>query len=52
MIDPALVTDERVPIITAIFSDPKETKAVGHLSETNARLFVDVIDGVFPFCFI
>lgn len=52
LIDPALVTDERIPVVTAIFSDPNETKAVGHLSEADAQPFVDVIDEVFPLCFI
>jgi len=52
LIDPALVTEERIPIITAIFSDPKETKEVGHLPEADAQAFVDAIDEVFPFCFI
>jgi len=39
--------DERISLITAIFSDRIESEAVRRLSGDDARSFVDVIDKVF-----
>ena len=35
--------DERISLITAIFSDPGEVEVVGQLSGDGAQTFVDVI---------
>ena len=45
-IDRHLSTDDRVSLITAIFSNRDETEAVKLLSGEDAQSFVDVIDQV------
>ena len=52
LIDHSLTADERIPILTAVFSDPRETKEIGHLHGVDAEFFLDMIDEVFPFRFI
>ena len=47
LINRPLATDERISLITTIFSDRNETEAVSHLSEDDAQSFVDMIDEVF-----
>ena len=46
-----LTADERIAIITATFSDPDETKKVGHIHKGYAQTLVDVIDEVFHLVF-
>jgi len=48
LIDRPLATDQRISLITAIFSDHDETEAVKRLSGDDAQSFVDVIDEVLP----
>ena len=40
--------DERISLITAIFSNPDETEAVKRLSGDDAQSFIDVVDEVPP----
>ena len=46
LIDLPLTTDERVSLITTIFSDHDETEVVRWLRGDDAQSFVDVIDEV------
>ena len=46
LIDCPLATDERVSLITAIFSDPDEIEVVKGLCGNDAQSFVDVVDEV------
>ena len=43
----SLSSDERISLITIIFSDRSETELVGRLSGKDAQSFVDVVDQVF-----
>ena len=52
MIDCPLTTDERVSLITAIFSDRNEIDVVKRLRGDDAQSFVDVMDEVLPLSFI
>ena len=47
LIDRPLAADERITLITAIFSDRNETEVVRRLCGDDAQRFVDVIDEVF-----
>ena len=47
LINRPLSADERISLITTIFSDRNETEAVSHLCGDDAQSFVDVIDEVF-----
>ena len=47
-----LVANERVSLITYIFSDRDETEAVKRLRGDDAQSFVDVVDEVLPHSFI
>ena len=40
-------TDERITLITELFSDRLEIEAAGCLSEDDAQSFVNVVDEVF-----
>ena len=44
MITHAFTEGERIPLITAIFSDTNQAKAVRKLSRNDAQLFVDEVD--------
>ena len=46
--DRPLTTDERVSLITNLFSDRIETEAVKRLRGGDAQSFVDVMDKVLP----
>ena len=46
LIDRPLTTDERVSLITDLFSDRDETEALKGLSRGDAQSFIDVIDEV------
>ena len=46
MIDRPLAKDERILLITVIFSDHDETKSVKDLSGDNAQSFIDIGDEV------
>ena len=48
MINRPLAKDERISLITDIFSDRDETEVVKCLSGDDAQSFVDVIDEVLP----
>ena len=48
LIDRPLFKDERIALITDLFSDRDETEAVKRLSGDDAQAFVDVIDEVLP----
>ena len=47
MIGGPLAKDERISLITDVFSDHDEIQAVGHLRGDDAQSFVNVIDEVF-----
>ena len=38
--------DERIPLLTSIFSDRDEVEVFKYLSREDAQAFIDVIDGV------
>jgi len=44
LIDNPLSTDERISLITSIFSDRNKAKVVGHLTGDDAQTFIDVTD--------
>ena len=44
LISDSLSTEERVSLITSLFSDHDEAKAVEYLSGDDAQTFIDVID--------
>jgi len=44
----SLSKDERITLISSIFTNNDETKVVGHLSGDDAQTFVDVVDEVTP----
>ena len=44
MIDPILPVNERIQLITSIFSDLDEVEVFKHLSRDDAQIFVNVID--------
>lgn len=46
LISCSLSTQERIPLITSIFSDHNESKVVGYISGGDAQIFVDVVDEV------
>jgi len=46
LISHALSTRERIPLVTAIFSDRNEVGMVGNLCGDNAQTFINVIDEV------
>ena len=48
LINRPLPTDERISLITAIFSDKNEADTVDHLLGGDAQSLVDVIDEVLP----
>ena len=48
LINRLLTKDERIPLITDIFSDYDELEDVKRLHRDDAQSFVDVIDEVFP----
>lgn len=48
LIDRPLASDERISLITDIFSDHDETEEVKLLHGEDAQAFVDIIDEVFP----
>jgi hypothetical protein len=52
LIDRPLASDERISLITHIFSDRDETKAIKCLCGDDAQSFVDVVDKVFPLSFV
>ena len=52
MIDRPFATDQRIPLITTIFSDPDEAEAVKRLCGDDAQSFIDVIDEVFPLLYL
>ena len=41
-----LSAHERIPLITAIFSDQNQVEMVGHLSGNDAQAFIDLMDEV------
>ena len=43
LIDPTLPTNERVRLVTSIFSDRHEVEVLKYLSGNDAQAFVDVI---------
>jgi len=48
LIDRPLAKDQRISLITYMFSNRDETEAVKRLSGDDAQSFVDVIDEVLP----
>ena len=46
MISDTLTTDERVSLITIVFSDDNEGKRVRNVSGDDAQAFIDLIDEV------
>ena len=48
LIDRPLTKDERIPLITNIFSDYDELEDVKRLYRDDAQSFVDVVDEVLP----
>ena len=46
LINPSLSVDERIGVITTLFSDCNEAKVIKYLSGEDAQAFVDVIDEV------
>ena len=48
LVNRPLTKDERISLITDIFSDPEETEVVKRLRGDDAQSFVDVIDEVLP----
>ena len=44
LIDPTLPVNERIPLITFIFSDRDEVEVFKHLSRDDAQAFVDMVD--------
>lgn len=44
-----LKPDERISLITEIFSDRTQITIVGHLSRDDAKIFIDMVDEV-SFC--
>ena len=43
LISPTLSTDERIHLITSIFSDRNEAEVVGYLSGDDTQAFVDAV---------
>jgi len=52
LISHGLSTDERVSLITSIFSDRDKTEEVERLSGDDAQTFIDVIDEVSVYTFL
>ena len=52
LIDRLPAADERISLITDMFSDHDETEAIERLHGDDAQSFVDVIDEVFPHSFV
>jgi hypothetical protein len=48
LVDCPLKSDERISLITDIFSDRDETEIVKRLRRDDAQSFVDVVDQVIP----
>ena len=48
LISGTITTDERISLITTIFSDHNQVEMVGELSGSDAQTFVDMIDEVSP----
>ena len=48
LVDHPLPMNERVPLITDLFSDRDEVEAIKHLSRADAQSFVDALEEVFP----
>ena len=48
LIDPSLQLDEKIYLITRIFSDREETEVVRRLTGDDAQSLVDVVDQVIP----
>jgi len=46
LINSSFITDERISLITSIFSDPAEIEVVCHLSGDDAQNFIDAINEV------
>ena len=46
LINSPLTTDERVSLITDLFSDPDETNTLKALSKSDAQSVINVMDGV------
>ena len=46
LIADTLSVDERIPLLTSIFSDRDEVEVFKYLSREDAQAFIDVIDGV------
>ena len=46
MISQTLALDERISLITTIFSDSNQVEVVGQLSGDEAQSFIDIIDEV------
>ena len=44
----ALAVNERIPLITKIFSDNNQVEMVEHLSGDDAQDFINIIDEVSP----
>jgi len=51
-VDQPIVIDQRISLITAIFSNHRVAEAVKSLSTEDAQAFVDVIDEVLPQSFV
>ena len=49
LINHTLTMDERISLITEIFTDSNQTQMVANLSGDDAQAFVDVIDEVGPY---
>jgi len=49
LIDSPPVTSERIPLITAIFSDDDEIEVVRGLCKDDAQAFIDIVDEVRTF---
>lgn len=48
LISPALVMDERISLITMIFSDNNQAEMAEHLSGDNMQMFINQIDEASP----
>jgi len=46
LISHGLAADERIPLITTIFSDSNQVEMVEHLSGDDAQNFINIIDEV------
>ena len=52
MISHPLDVNERIPLITTIFSDSNQVEMVEHLSGDDAQNFINIIDEVSPHNFV